>query len=376
VNLHGILKVIGRLDIAYVDEISGWVRTACPFAPFRHAKGTDNKPGFGIKIEDDGVSHYNCLACHSKGVLSTLPMQLAHYRDDQSLIEFGEQIRQEEIFGGELSFGDWEEEPVSQETTHNVTNFPDEKAFYRRFRSVLHYPEAIRYIARRGLSASTAILLRLRYDPSQERVLFPIYDERSGRYAGCSGRSILSERRMRAVEKRLQRHNPDFVYPKIRDYSGLQKDRVLLGPRQIVRRLPEHVHSEHVPTTGIPVFNGIIVCEGLFGYAHLRQLRPGYCIKALLGSALTPGKRELLLRAGKPIYWLTDNDLAGASCLYGVYDKETEEFDHRTGALYQLYGEVAQFVMEWPDNKSDPDELTGCELDEMIRTAELFIKGH
>jgi hypothetical protein len=62
--------------------------------------------------------------------------------------------------------------------------------------------------------------------------------------------------------------------------------------------------------------------------------------------------------------------------LYGVYDKETEEFDHRTGALYQLYGEVAQFVMEWPDNKSDPDELTGCELDEMIRTAELFIKGH
>jgi hypothetical protein len=117
--------------------------------------------------------------------------------------------------------------------------------------------------------------------------------------------------------------------------------------------------------------------EGLFAFAHIRHIRPRIDSRALLGSALTPGKADLLKSFGRAVYWLTDDDLAGQACLYGVYDKESGEFDHRTGALYQLYGEVAQFVMTYPEGKSDPDELTGEELDHMMANAELFIaKNH
>lgn len=369
-NLQGILKVLQRLDIGYVDEISGWVRTACPFAPFRHDKGTDNNPGFGIKIEDDDVSHYNCLACKSKGILSSLPMQLAHYRDDGTLIEFGKSILQEEILGGEIDLGEWEQEYSSGTTAYPVTKFPNEKDFFGTFKSVLGYPEAIRYLAGRGLSVNTIVSLGLRYDPKQLRVLFPIYDDRTGRYAGCSGRSILTGRQGKELEARIQRTNPKFSYPKIRDYGGLQKDRVLLGPKPIFRGLPERRPLRS------STWSGVILVEGLFAFAHTRGVRPQLDCKALLGSKLTPGKLELLLQLNRPIYWLTDNDPAGWSCLYGIYDKVTQEFDHKTGALYELYGEVAQFVMTWPEGKSDPDELTGEELDHMIETAELFVKSH
>lgn len=366
-NLQGIVKVIARLDIPYVDEISGWVRTPCPFAQYRHAKGTDNNPGFGIKIEDDAPSHYNCLSCKSKGVLSTLPMQLAHYRDDPSLIALGQEILQEEILGGEIDFGDWEAEAETETKAYPVTNFPSEREHFRDYPSPLRYPRPLAYLTGRGLSVNTIVRLGLRYDAHQERILFPVYDERTGRYAGCSGRTILTPREARAVEKRVQRHNPKFSYPKIRDYGGLQKDRVLLRSRSYGR-------FRRVPTGGFVSPDATVVVEGLFGFARIEQLRPGGDCAALLGSALTPGKRELLLRAGKPIYWLTDNDLAGDTCLYGLWDKDTEQHDHKTGALYQLYGEVAQFTMTWPDDKDDPEQLTAEELHDMMVNAELFVK--
>lgn len=378
-NFHGILRVIERLEIPFVEELNGWVRTPCPFAPFRHAKGTDNKPGFGISIKDDEPSYYNCLACKSKGALSTLPMQLSHYRDDPSLIEFGKKLQEDEILGGGFEFGQWEERTSrsrKKSASHIVTNLPSEREFYSDFQSALNYPEAFCYLRQRGLSVNTIVALGLRYDPRQFRVLFPVYDQRTGCYAGCSGRSILSPRQAKRHEAEVQRRNPRFEYPKIRDYGGLQKDRVLLGPRWL--RSGSHYANagsrRNIRSLRASASRRIIVVEGLFAYAHTRQLRPGDIIVALLGSALTEQKALLLLSFGLPIYWLVDNDLAGQACLYGTYDKETDEFAHnKSGALYRLYGEVAQFVPEWPEGKSDPDELTWDELDYMISSADLWI---
>ena len=81
----------------------------------------------------------------------------------------------------------------------------------------------------------------------------------------------------------------------------------------------------------------------------------------------------------RPIYWLTDDDLAGATCLYGTVDAATGEHNPdrdpaKYGALDILYGDVAQFTMEYPDGKTDPDQLTGEELDWMIENASLFIR--
>lgn len=359
-NYHGIANVLAKLDITIVEELNGWVRTACPFAPFRHERGTDNKPGFGVSIHDDDISYYNCLACKSKGALSTLPMQLAHYRDDPSLIEFGKQLANDELIGGgSFEFGEWEAQTPAETEAYKVTHFPGELDFYRSYQSALAYPEACRYLARRKISANTVVALGLRYDPEQFRLLFPIYDQRTRRFAGCSGRSIKNKRWMAREEARRQQTNPRYNYPKIRDYGGLQKDRVLLGytePR-------------------IPNRRGLLVCEGLFAYARLRQLRPRISSCAILGSAVTEAKAQLLIEADQPIYWFTDDDIAGKACLYGTYDKETQEYAHdKSGALYRLYGEVAQFTVTYPEGKTDPDELTGEEVDLMIENATLFIK--
>jgi hypothetical protein len=360
VNFHGILKVLERLDIPFVEELNGWVRTRCPFAPFKHERGTDNKPGFGISIHDDDTSFYNCLACKSRGSLSTLPMQLAHYYDDPTLIEFGKQLQENEILGGSFEFGEWENAPIEKAAPTAVTNFPGERAFFASFKSALAYPATCRYLAKRSVSASTIIRCGLRADPQQKRILFPVYDQRTGRYAGCSGRTVLGPRGMAREEARGQRRNPRYNYPKIRDYGGLQKDRLLLG-------------SLRAPRSSN--FNGVIVVEGLFAYLAIQQLRPDLSSVALLGSALTPGKRQLLLENDRPVFWLTDNDKAGQACLYGTYDKEKDEFAHdQSGALYSLYGELAQFTMQYPEGKTDPDELTLSELNRMIEDAELWIK--
>lgn len=47
-----------------------WVRCSCPLAPYFHASGTDNHPSFGIKVNNGGLSNFNCFTCGS----GTLPL--------------------------------------------------------------------------------------------------------------------------------------------------------------------------------------------------------------------------------------------------------------------------------------------------------------
>ena len=58
------LKLIGSSEVVISDD-EQWVRGNCPLAPFTHAKGVDENPSFGIKVNEDGESGYHCFTCGS-----------------------------------------------------------------------------------------------------------------------------------------------------------------------------------------------------------------------------------------------------------------------------------------------------------------------
>lgn len=374
-NEQGIYNVLTKLDLGIISTLDEWVMAPCPYATWRHASGYDHTgTNFGVHIEDDGISRYNCFSCHSTGTLSGLAFTLATLRDEPELRTLAKKLEKDEILGGELDFGEWEQrKPVAKKQKTIPTNFPSEREFTDKFPSILRSAVALRYIGHRGISLDTAFAIGLRYDPRDYRILFPIYDERSGRFAGCSGRSHRSAAWREAREVATGRKQP-----KVRDYFGLQKDRLLLGRPQLRVGESHERAAKHEPL--IQRERGpLIIVEGLFAYARIRQIRPRLHVRALLGSKLTEGKAALLKMVDRPIYWLTDDDLAGRQCLYGAYDNVSETYNpdddpRKRGALDILYGDVAQFTMTYPEGVHDPDFLTGEQLDRMMDEAELYIR--
>lgn len=374
-NEDGIRKVFRKLEIPYTQTISGWVMGNCPFAPYRHANGTDRSGDFGIKIEDDGTSFINCFACKPKGSIASLCFQLSHLRNEPELREYGKKIEQDELVGGSFEFGEWEDDEDEDNSSQTLrpTKFPDERDFFSRYASVLAYPAATRYLARRGIRPTTALALGLRYHVGERRILFPVYDYWTGRFAGCSGRTIGSARWIAARITEGRKRDPKYTFPKIRDFVGLQKDRLLLfafpgNKRSIRQSIANHGGSVFQRTTA----KANIVVEGLFGFATTWQNRPRGIVLALLGSALTPGKEEILRDMDRPIFWFTDPDMGGEQCLKGPYDPVEQTFDMPNGALYKMYSDVAQFIPEW--EKDDIDKLTAADIERMMENAELFVK--
>ena len=385
-NRLDILRAYARMDIDYSHNEGEWEMARCPLAPYKHEKGYDSSPSFGTHIDDDGISFINCFTCNAKGSLPQLARLLAMYRDDPELREYASVLERQEIIGGSVDFGSWTDEPKGKKAAQDrVTNFPNERQFFEQYPSVFSEPRAVAYLRKRGVSFSAIVALGLRYDPRQWRILFPVYDDRSGRFAGATGRTIRSAEFI-AHRKLLAKQRDDrrLLHPKVRDYKGLQKDRLLLG----VRELPKSRRS------------GTLIVEGLFALAHVRSIRPAQFSRALLGSQLTPGKRQLLIDSGAPLYWLTDYDQAGMKCLYGKYDEERAQryiekaerlgYDYDAvrdpanynpsgkpehyGALDMMYGHVAQFVLPYPKGVTDPDNITGEQLDWMFENADLYVR--
>lgn len=62
------LRLIPTDKIRVGDE---WITATCPLASARHKGGVDSEPSFGVKINEEGPSNYNCFGCGS-GSLSHL----------------------------------------------------------------------------------------------------------------------------------------------------------------------------------------------------------------------------------------------------------------------------------------------------------------
>lgn len=366
-------ELLKKLRVSIDREEDDWLICTCCFT-WKHAQGHDNTPSLGIKIEPEGRSGYHCWSCHSKGSLPNLLFQLAKHREDPALTKLGHKVEMDEILGSdELEFEEWGSngKNSTKEKSRVSVTFPDERALYDKYPSAFTSTRAIEYLVRRGIHVDTIEQIGIRYDEYQQRVLLPVSDYWTGRFAGFTGRIILSDRRRSLLADELSaRYGKRITVPKIRDYGGLTKRSLLLGrfgSPISYKRVWGRVRGRNRPEA-----NYVILVEGLFAYLRLTQL--GFeNVYAILGSVLTPEKANILRDMGKAVYWFVDNDLAGQQCLYGSFNHEEQIFEGG-GALDQLYKEVMQYTVEWPEGKDDPDDLTLDEVNYMVENGEPFLK--
>ncbi len=292
------------------------IAITCPFAKWTHAKGTDRHPSFGISF-GDGVSLYNCFTCKRTGVFSDMFLSLYNFSRDDKYMPIYRKVKEEELDPSNILGIDADPDKLPEPLSEALfSDFYDE---------IQDHHDAFSYIQKRGISQNTIQKLGLKYDIKQSRILFPVRGVDKLLY-GFTGRSI-----------------DDNIRPKVRDYFGLPKRHLLLGAHNFTPEKP------------------VLVVEGLFAYAHLHEIKADmyFNIVALLGSALTEEKANILKSWNKPVYLMLDNDDAGDLGIYGGVDKHGMRIK---GALNQLKDTVPVFIPAWPQDKLDPDELTINEI--------------
>lgn len=330
--IEGKLRKLARdLGIEVIHKNSkGWLIAPCPFAPFTHEFGSDRNASFNLHVNPSGYSGFKCFTCGHKGNLTKLVNTLADMREE----DYQALAVRALIDETPEEFIDFDEVDYAKEDYKEIS--PLEATIYlRMYPMASETPKAIAYLKKRGITRQAAELLDLRYDSDQERILFPVYDWDKKLY-GFTGRTVVW------MEKYTKN------YPKVRDYAGLPKDRVLLG--------------EHLSRDGLPM----LVVEGLFALAHVISL--GVCEfcnpVATMGSSMSEAQRDLLIDHEVPIFMLYDWDHAGKEGLFGTLDGNGNH--EGGGALDLLKGEVPTYRCLFPEDLTDPDDLTLEDVKQMV----------
>lgn len=345
-NEGSVRTLMAKMGIVNTGRVSarGWIDAPCPFAPWRHKSGTDRHPSFGIHVHPTGRSYFKCMTCKATGSVTTLATMLGNLRG----VDYGPIAREAEAsdkFGTSLpSFDSMinataiEPEPLDEDAFGDLFSPPDE------------WPrEAIDFLQSRGVGLKTAEIIGLGYDPDKKRITFPVRDE-AGRLFGWSGRTIIPNHK-----------------PKVLDYMGLPKERMILGV--------------HAWRQGVPK----LLVEGLFAYA--RCIENGaleYCdVGALLGAELTPGKAEILKRHLATQVFLMDPDKAGVDATWGPeavekdrWGKQVHVRQFEKGIVGKLYRHTMLVVPQFPDlspRAPDVDNLTPEELRSLVCGSPVFM---
>ncbi len=168
----------------------GWVIATCPFAPWTHDAGVDNKPSFGVQHYKPGKTQiYNCFSCGEAGAVDDLVFEVRdHYKQKKNVkyqiakaLEILVADDDEEL---DIDVPDYDE-PVDDPEV--VIHWPE---FYLdSFKSVFAFEPAVKYLETRQINGATARFLDLRFDTNRQRVCFPIRDW-EGRLTGLHGRTI------------------------------------------------------------------------------------------------------------------------------------------------------------------------------------------
>ncbi len=331
-----LLEIMDALDIEVIHLSNrGWTTSHCPFAPYLHNSGRDRMPDFHAKVEPDGISGFQCFACKQHGRISTLVRLLERFREEDYA---GLDIRADladicESFDewGARKFSDFDPEPL------------DKAAYLTIYGPAWEWPDARAYLEDRQISEATAELLTLQYDEEECRILFPVFDYKTELY-GFSGRSILSEEEIVAINSRRKFGQ----YPKVRDYAGLRKEKMLLGEQFIDRT------------------KSMWIVEGLFALAHMFELGVSQHVNVLatLGASMSDYQRDVLAGHNRPVWLVYDADEAGDKGILGELRADGTRAEN--GAYKKLSGHVPVFIPFWPPGVTDPDMLTLENVLEML----------
>jgi hypothetical protein len=341
-NEPNLRRILAGMMVEVIELTNdGWLKCACPFAPYLHSTGTDRNPSFFAKVDPGGLSGYHCFTCKQKGRISSLVRALEHY----GKISYGNLAMEADLAEVPESFGSYETAPEMELDPEPLNKV----AYMNMFPLAWEHADSQAYLTLRGISKETTERLRLQYDDEEQRVLFPVFNYEDELF-GFSGRSILKQDDIDAINVDRRARGRYIEYSRIKDYAGLPKEKCLLGEQFIKEQ-------KHLP---------LLVVEGLFAFAHMIEIGvTEFCNPiAPMGSRLSKYQRDLIVSHNRPVYLLFDNDAAGDIGIYGKRDEEGNAMGG--GAFDMLKKHVPTFVPLYPEGKDDPDSLEKWEVQEMM----------
>lgn len=347
---------IGPADPSSTAE---WINMRCPLAPWTHSRGTDRVASFGIRCDDKGQSFCNCFTCKYTESFASLAYKLGRHRN-RDYTQIGREIEREEFVGSSFVPVAYRDSvlPIEMEgdirESHEKDTYPD-PALAFRYESAIGHP----YLAARNIDVRTTIELGLRYDPSQRRILFPVYDK-AGHFRGFSGRRV--DPAWGVDDEGVPIERDGSIYLKVRDYFGLPKSRVLLGEHAIRNDAGTPLFGTVRYTREAARRNSqIVLVEGLFDYAYFKRLGiPN--VLGILGSSLArdPTRANTIESFGMPVVLFVDNDKPGV--------------DARDKIVKRLFGKVGLLDVFYPDgyDEADPASLPPSVVNSMLRESVLI----
>jgi len=330
-----IRHYLNLLDIRPVVKQRKWLNFPCPYAPWRHSRGKDTKPSAGVEIREGKRSHFHCFTCNTTHDFHELPAHIGRLRGED-LSGMTRDMVLDEARSVPTWDADYDEEDEPLEPLSDA-------AYADLYPPAYQNTMAAEYLEGRDIDEATARLLEIGWDDYEMRVTFPVRDH-DGLLYGFTGRTVLEEA-----------DYPKKTYPRIRDYYGLPKRSLILG---------EHLFERDKP---------ILVVEGLFGFAHLMNIGADRLanIGALMGSEMTDDKATRLIEWGENTYLALDPDAGGDTGMWGTWDSEEGAF-RGGGAVDKLYQQVPLYIPDWPEDVTDPDQLTLEDVEEMLEDTPLY----
>jgi DNA primase len=181
VDLDKLLKLAKLLKLQQVRVGSKYLNASCPFARWKHPRGKDSRPSFGMRIEPDFISTYKCFGCDAKGSLADLCMELAL-------------LGVRTITAEEFLFQNEEDEWADFSSLDGVENVPyisdDDSDVYPEQEYAPYRGRVPKYALQRGLDLATCKAWDLGHDTYRKRLTFPVR-RRDGKLVGIKGRTYV-----------------------------------------------------------------------------------------------------------------------------------------------------------------------------------------
>lgn len=316
-KIVSVLTAIGTGGISVGEE---WCKCSCPFAPWatEHKGGVDRNPSFGVKIEPQGKSHFNCFTCHKKGDLQDLRIELMHYQRTHGSanlkVNFPVLSQLLEQENDELYY---DQSDAAQKKEEFIA-WPD--WYLNAFPPVLQVTAATNYLLSRGFTDAEINAFDVRFDQMKQRVVFPFYST-DQELAGLRGRSILDVPR------------PHFDYK----WNGHSNIGITW-------------FNEHKCKTNLPV----VVTEGQFDCWSVSRVYPN--VVACLSSGASNHKLDRLLYYSSVIF-MYDADQPGKLAA----DKQWAYLKSKGAVVWVVPWTEAQFKAA-----TDPGKLSLSEIRELL----------
>jgi len=330
-DVADIHRFLERLGCQRIRVRSNTVDAQCPLH-WKHSKGTDNKPSFGVSIRPGSTSHFNCFSCHSHGTLLDLVREISDH-NGTDLKELHDWLilnnapnpadKRPKRFAPNYARPSEDGKPTPLPPLPVETEEYIEEEVLKGFRAIPQ--EAMEYLLKkRRLTRKTIEAWELGWHEGSRRIVIPIRARKKDvPLVGLTGRSL----------------DDDARPPKYLHSKGF--------------RTALHLYGEHKARTHMPVF----LCEGFFDVMYLWQC--GYNAVAVFGSNLSKGQLELLLQlcpANSPptaaVSITTDGDGPGYEA--------AKRFE-----LIIKTRESRTRIVPMPEGK-DPDQLTDEELETLL----------